>query len=139
MASTAIPARTVLKRTVTSTTAESSPSTAAGSPSDTPRQSPSTTSLSCMSSLDEAKEQGFGKLIDTYGNKFEVPDYTINDIRNAIPKHCFEQSGLRGLSYVTRDIASLTTTFYLFNKFVTPKYISSTPVRAALWAIYTIV
>jgi omega-6 fatty acid desaturase (delta-12 desaturase) len=92
-----------------------------------------------MSSLDEAKEQGFGKLIDTYGNKFEVPDYTINDIRNAIPKHCFERSGLRGLSYVARDIASLAITFYLFNKFVTPECISSTPVRAALWAVYTIV
>ncbi|TVY83456.1 Delta(12) fatty acid desaturase [Lachnellula suecica] len=137
MASTAIPQRTLLKRTVTATTADSAPSTARGSPSDTPRQSPSTTSLSSMSSLDDVKEEGFGKLIDTYGNEFQIPDYTVNDIRNAIPKHCFERSGLRGLGYVARDIASLATTFMLCNKFVTPEYIPSTPVRVALWAVYT--
>ncbi|TVY24301.1 Delta(12) fatty acid desaturase [Lachnellula hyalina] len=139
MASTAVSQRTLLKRTVTSTTNDSAPSTAAGSPNETPRQSPSSTSLSSMSSLDDGKEEGVGKLIDTYGNVFELPDYTVNDIRNAIPKHCYERSGLRGLAYVARDIASLATTFVLFNKFVTPEYIPSTPVRAALWAIYTVV
>lgn len=140
MASTAVPQqRNLLKRTVTSTTNESSPSTARGSPNDTPRQSPSSTSLSSMSSLDDVKDKGFGNLVDTYGNKFEVPDYTVNDIRNAIPKHCFERSGVRGLGYVARDIASLATTFYLFNKFVTPEYIPSTPARAALWFVYTVV
>ncbi|KAK0126440.1 hypothetical protein ONS95_008039 [Cadophora gregata] len=140
MASTAVPKQhNLLKRTVTSTTNDSSPSTARGSPNDTPRQSPSSTSLSSMSSLDDVKDNGFGNLIDTYGNKFEVPDYTVNDIRNAIPKHCFERSGLRGLGYVARDIVSLATTFYLFNKFVTPEYIPSTPARAALWFVYTIV
>ena len=139
MASTAMAQRTVLRRTVTSTTAESSPSTAAGSPSDTPRPSPSSTSLSSMSSLDDVTEKGYGKLIDTYGNEFELPDYTVNDIRNAIPKHCFERSGLRGLSYVARDITSLAVTFFLFNKFVTPENIPYTPVRALLWFVYTIV
>ncbi|RDW64087.1 putative oleate delta-12 desaturase [Coleophoma crateriformis] len=139
MASTALPPRNLLKRTVTSTTAESSPSTAQGSPNDTPRQSPSSTSLSSMSSLEDNKGHSYGKLIDTYGNEFEIPDYTINDIRNAIPKHCFERSGLTGLSYVARDIFSLATTFYLFNRFVTPENIPSTPVRAALWAVYTFV
>jgi omega-6 fatty acid desaturase (delta-12 desaturase) len=92
-----------------------------------------------MSSLDEAKEQGCGKLLDTYGNEFNLPDYTVNDIRNAIPKHCYERSGLRGLSYVARDVASLAATFVLFNKFVTPEYIPSTPVRATLWALYTVI
>jgi omega-6 fatty acid desaturase (delta-12 desaturase) len=77
-----------------------------------------------MSSLDEGKDQGYGKLIDTFGNEFAIPDYTINDIRNAIPKHCFERSGLRGLGYVARD---------------TPEYIPSTPVRGVLWALYTVI
>jgi omega-6 fatty acid desaturase (delta-12 desaturase) len=84
-------------------------------------------------------EKGYGKLIDTYGNEFELPDYTINDIRNAIPKHCFERSGWRGLSYVARDITSLAVTFFLFNKFVTPENIPYTPVRSLLWFVYTIV
>jgi len=42
-----------------------------------------------MSSIDDLKSRSYGKLIDTYGNEFELPDYTINDIRNAIPKHCY--------------------------------------------------
>jgi omega-6 fatty acid desaturase / acyl-lipid omega-6 desaturase (Delta-12 desaturase) len=92
-----------------------------------------------MSSLEEMDEKGYGKLLDTYGNEFELPDFTVNDIRNAIPKHCFERSGLRGLGYVARDIASLATTFFLFNKFVTPETIPSTPIRAALWGLYTII
>lgn len=92
-----------------------------------------------MSSLGDLKEEGYGKLIDTYGNEFELPDYTVNDIRNAIPKHCYERSGLRGLGYVARDIFSLATTFVLFNKFVSPEYIPSTLIRATLWACYTVV
>jgi omega-6 fatty acid desaturase (delta-12 desaturase) len=92
-----------------------------------------------MSSVEDMSDTGYGKLLDTYGNEFELPDFTVNDIRNAIPKHCFERSGLRGLSYVARDIASLATTFFLFNKFVTPENIPSTPIRSALWFLYTVV
>lgn len=89
--------------------------------------------------MDDMKTASYGKLVDTYGNEFELPDFTINDIRNAIPKHCYERSALTGLYYVFRDIASLAATFYLFNGFVTPEYIPSTPVRAVLWALYTFV
>ncbi|PBP19157.1 Delta(12) fatty acid desaturase [Diplocarpon rosae] len=139
MSSTAVPKQgDLLKRTVT-TANESSPSTAAGSPNDTPRQSPSSTSLSSMSSMGDVKDKGYGTLLDTYGNKFELPDYTVNDIRNAIPKHCYERSGLRGLAYVGRDIASLATTFYLFNRFLTPENVPSTSVRAALWFVYSVI
>ncbi|QSZ29715.1 hypothetical protein DSL72_004232 [Monilinia vaccinii-corymbosi] len=140
---TALRKPTAVQRTANSYTAESSPSTAAGSPDGTPKQSPSSTSLSSMSSLGEdvkkTKETRYGKLIDTYGNEFELPDYTVNDIRNAIPKHCYERSGVRGLAYVARDIASLAITFFLFNKYLTPENIPSTPVRAVLWTIYTVV
>lgn len=81
----------------------------------------------------------YGTLLDTYGNEFELPDYTVNDIRNAIPKHCYERSGVRGLCYVARDVASLAITFYLFNRFVTPENIPFTPIRALAWAFYTII
>ncbi|KAL9106217.1 MAG: hypothetical protein Q9227_008750 [Pyrenula ochraceoflavens] len=89
-----------------------------------------------MSSMDAVPTS---KLVDTFGNEFKIPDFTINDIRNAVPKHCFERSALRGLGYVARDIASLATTFYLANTFVTPEYIPSTTTRAGLWAAYTFV
>ncbi|KAI0449122.1 fatty acid desaturase-domain-containing protein [Xylaria acuta] len=126
-----------LRRTVTSTTADSDTS-ALASPLDSPRPSASSTSLSSLASEDAAKPT-FGRLVDTYGNEFEVPDYTINDIRNAIPKHCFERSAATSLYYVARDIASLAGTFYLFHTYVTPENIPSTPARALLWGLYTVV
>ncbi|KAI7774716.1 hypothetical protein LA080_007958 [Diaporthe eres] len=142
MASTAVPSRgnPALRRTITSTTcdSDSAPSTTVASPSDSPRPSASSTSLSSMSSLDAIKEKvSYGKLIDSYGNPFEVPDYTIKDIRDAIPKHCFERDGVKGMGYVLRDMACLATTFYLFHSFVTPEYIPSYPLRFALWGLYT--
>lgn len=142
MSSTAVSARgqRAIKRTVTASTAESesSPSTAAASPFDSPRASASSTSLSSMSSLDaSAAKQNYGKLIDTYGNTFEVPDYSIKDIRDAIPKHCFERNGLLGLGYVLRDMACLAATFTLFYNFVTPETIPSYPLRVVLWGLYT--
>ncbi|KZF20750.1 oleate delta-12 desaturase [Xylona heveae TC161] len=93
-----------------------------------------------MGSIDDAdfKNQR-GKLLDTYGNEFEIPDYTIKQIREAIPAHCFERSAVRSLSYVARDLTILATVFYLFNRFVTPETIPSTPVRAGLWALYTVI
>lgn len=130
-----------LRRTVTSTTATTDGDVSAvASPFDSPRPSASSTSLSSLGSDNDAvAKPTFGKLVDTYGNTFEVPDYTIKDIRDAIPKHCFERSAARSLGYVARDIASLATTFYLFHNYVTPETVPSTPARAVLWALYTVV
>lgn len=79
-----------------------------------------------------------GILLDGYGKEFQIPDFTIKQIRDAIPAHCFERSAIRGLSYVARDVLSLVVTFLLFNTFVTPQYISSTAIRSVLWAVYTV-
>ncbi|KAL8683943.1 MAG: hypothetical protein Q9186_000154 [Xanthomendoza sp. 1 TL-2023] len=124
---------------MTSTSSSTSNSIAA-SPDHTPRQSPSNTSLSSLDSNSEPELKAVsGKLLDTYGNEFHLPDFTIKQIRDAIPPHCFERSGVKGLGYVARDLASLALTFYLFHTYVTPENISSTPVRAALWTVYTMV
>jgi omega-6 fatty acid desaturase / acyl-lipid omega-6 desaturase (Delta-12 desaturase) len=132
-----------LRRTVTSTTDSdaSSPPTAVGSPFDSPRPSASSTSLSSLSSIDGGKDGAprLGKLLDTYGNEFQPPDFTIKDIRDAIPKHCFERSPLRGFSYIARDIACLATVFYLFHNHVTSETVPSTPLRYTLWAVYAFV
>ncbi|GJC83404.1 oleate hydroxylase FAH12 [Colletotrichum liriopes] len=123
----------VLRRTVTSTTTEtdvSVPSTAVASPMDSPRPSASSTSLSSMASDDVApKTANYAKLYDTYGNEFTPPDFTIKDIHNAIPKHCFERSALKGFGYIARDILCLATTFAIWYNF---------PARAGLWAVYTV-
>ena len=124
---------------ITSTPSSTTNSIAA-SPEDTPRQSPSATSLSSLGSGNELELKTVdGKLLDTYGNEFQLPDFTIKQIRDVIPAHCFQRSGAKGLAYVARDVLSLAATFYLFHTLVTPENISSTPVRAALWALYTFV
>jgi len=133
--------RQPIRRTVT---VDSTPSTSTNStvvsPVDSPANSPSSTSLSSLASEDDAplKNQA-GSLLNTYGEEFAIPNYTIKDIRDAIPKHCFERSGLRGLGYVARDIVSLATTFYIFYNYVTPETVPSTPIRAGLWALYTVI
>lgn len=123
-------------------TAESAPSTVANSvsasPFDSPAQSASNTSLSSLDESTPPVKNARGVLLDTYGNEFEIPDYTIKQIRDAIPKHCFERSGLRGLGYVARDFASMATTFYLFHNYVTPETVPSTAARAVLWTAYTV-
>ncbi|VEU23638.1 DEKNAAC104850 [Brettanomyces naardenensis] len=42
--------------------------------------------------------------IDTYGNEFKVPDFSIKDILSAIPKQCYERYWYKGMSYIFRDI-----------------------------------
>jgi len=91
-----------------------------------------------MASVDaQINHEAYGKLVDTYGNEFQVPDFTIKDIRDAIPKHCYERSYVKSMSYVFRDMILLGTTFYLYYNYVTPEVIPSKPVRALLWAFYT--
>ncbi|KAL2268251.1 hypothetical protein VTJ83DRAFT_3097 [Remersonia thermophila] len=141
MASTSLAAgKANLRRNVTATPVDSD-SSAVVSPSDSPRPSASSTSLSSLASEKDnvPVEKKYGKLVDTYGNEFKVPDFSIKDIRDAIPKHCYERSYIRSLGYVARDIVYLATTFYLFNRFVTPEYVPSTPVRAGLWFLYTFI
>lgn len=140
MSSTAVPPRVAaINRTITlDSSAPSSASSVTVSPIDSPRQSPSSTSLSSLGS-DSEPLTSRSKLIDTYGNSFEVPDFTIKQIRDAIPPHCFKRSGARGLAYVARDLASLASTFYLFNRFVTPETVPSFALRFALWGLYTFV
>jgi omega-6 fatty acid desaturase / acyl-lipid omega-6 desaturase (Delta-12 desaturase) len=119
-----------------STTSSSVASSVNLSPADTPRPSPSSTSLSSLAS---EEFEAPSKLVDTLGNPFSIPDYTIGDIHKAIPKHCFERSAACGLGYVARDVVSLAVTFYVTNQFVTPEFVPSMAVRAGLWAVYTVV
>ncbi|OCL05886.1 hypothetical protein AOQ84DRAFT_390573, partial [Glonium stellatum] len=78
----------------------------------------------------------FENLVDLNGNEFKVPDYTIKDIRGAIPPECFNRSTIRGLGYVLRDLVLLSSTFYLFNTYATPAYVPWRVVRFALWSLY---
>lgn len=73
--------------------------------------------------------------IDTNGNVFTVPDFTIKDILSAIPKHCYERRLLQSLSYVARDIVAMV----LIGK-AGYKLIPMVPYEAArfvLWGVHS--
>ncbi|KAI9699263.1 MAG: Oleate hydroxylase fah12 [Candelina mexicana] len=141
MASTALPRNTLLRRTITTdSTFSSNANSANASPTDSPSHSASSTSLSSLGSVNEEDiSTTRAKLLDTYGNEFELPDFTIKQIRDAIPAHCMERSGARGLAYVARDVASLAITFLIFHNSVTPENVPSYAARFALWSLYTFV
>ena len=85
---------------------------------------------------EDANGLWYGKLVDTYGNEFQVPNVTIKDIRSAIPAHCFARSALRGFAYIARDVLLLVTTFCLYHQYVTPEHIKSDSLRWCLGALY---
>jgi len=79
----------------------------------------------------------FTNLVDGYGMPFQVPDsFTVDDLRKAIPKECFNRSAVRGLSYVARDIILIIATFCIFQIWLSVDMISSPFVRFTLWSMY---
>lgn len=71
---------------------------------------------------------------DTYGNEFKVPDYTIKDILQAIPTHCYNRSYAVLMYYAVRDVVLCVTAGYLANTFI--PMLGNQWVRAAAWAGY---
>lgn len=133
MTSTALPSESALHRLAST---DSTPISSVDiSPADSLRPSPSSTSLSSLASEDFQPH----KLVDSYGHVFEIPDFSVNQIHKAIPRHCFERSALRGLSYVGRDLASLAVVFFIFHRLLTPENVPSTILRGFLWFIYTFI
>ena len=123
---------------------ELSPVSGSASNLTSPKMSPSSTSLSSLdsdaardASLVNSKESR--RMVDTNGNRFEIPDFTIKQIRDAIPAHCYRRSTARSLGYVVRDLAVLATVFYVFHNYCTSEYVPHTGARAVLWSLYTIV
>ena len=121
-----------------------SPLSGSASSLTSPKMSPSSTSLSSLDSdlahdASQVNSKQSNRMIDTNGNAFEIPDFTIKQIRDAIPAHCYQRSAARSLGYVARDVALLATVFYLFNTYCTPEYVPFAGARAVLWGLYTVI
>ncbi|RLV93404.1 hypothetical protein JA1_002494 [Spathaspora sp. JA1] len=76
--------------------------------------------------------------LDTNGNVFKVPDYSIKDILSAIPKHCYERSLIRSMGYVVRDITMMVIIGSVAKKYIPLVELADYPVasyyaRGALW------
>ncbi|KAM9913505.1 hypothetical protein OXX69_001532 [Metschnikowia pulcherrima] len=74
--------------------------------------------------------------IDTYGNEFQAPDYTIKDILSVIPAHCYERRTLESLYYVARDIFWMGVFAYAANNYI--HVLPNATLRFAAWAVYCI-
>jgi omega-6 fatty acid desaturase / acyl-lipid omega-6 desaturase (Delta-12 desaturase) len=70
------------------------------------------------------------------GDVFELPDFTMKQIHDAIPAHCFQPSVLRSMAYVVRDFVYFSILVYLAG-YIQPSYVASAGARVALWAAYT--
>jgi len=64
-----------------------------------------------------------------------LPPFTISDLEKAIPKHCFERSLLRSLSYLIVDLIGISILFYVAS------YISMLPTIMAIpvWCFYWLI
>ncbi|KAI8333375.1 delta-12-fatty acid desaturase [Chlamydoabsidia padenii] len=74
--------------------------------------------------IDEAIERGW-----------EIPDFTIKEIRDAIPAHCFRRDTFKSFTYVFHDVAIILALGYAATYIDT---LSSLPARVALWSLYWI-
>ncbi|KAF8003312.1 hypothetical protein HF325_002557 [Metschnikowia pulcherrima] len=74
--------------------------------------------------------------IDTYGNEFQAPDYTIKDILSVIPAHCYERRTLESLYYVARDIFWMGVFAYAANNYI--HVLPNATLRFAAWTVYCI-
>ncbi|OZJ04353.1 Delta(12) fatty acid desaturase [Bifiguratus adelaidae] len=65
---------------------------------------------------------------------WELPTFTIKEIRDAIPAHCFKRDTLRSFSYVVHDLAIVAALGYAAT------FIDQTPAQAQsiLWPMYWI-
>jgi omega-6 fatty acid desaturase (delta-12 desaturase) len=84
----------------------------------------------------QAKQEKHKTYFDTYGREFNLPDFSIKEIYEAIPAHCFERSTIRSLSYVVRDLFLVACAGYAATYIHTLPYLS---LRVAAWLTYAVV
>ncbi|KAI9729192.1 MAG: hypothetical protein M1834_007099 [Cirrosporium novae-zelandiae] len=72
-----------------------------------------TTTMATATIAATAVETSTPKHLDLHGNVFEVPDFTMKQIYDAIPPHCFRPSTIRSMAYVVRDYIYLGSLIYL--------------------------
>lgn len=85
----------------------------------------------------DSNSGGGKKAIDTFGNEFEAPNYSIKEILDAIPAHCYKRNMIKSFSYVFRDLF-----FVGLFAFIAIKYIHLIPwlsARVVAWSLYSIV
>lgn len=75
--------------------------------------------------------------LDLNGKPFTLPTFTMKEIHDAIPAHCFKPSTLRSMAYVVRDFCYMSTLIYLAVTYI--PLLPNAYLRFAAWAAYTTV
>ncbi|KAI8083085.1 delta-12-fatty acid desaturase [Halteromyces radiatus] len=84
--------------------------------------------------VSSTKEEG--PVIDeAIERNWEIPDFTIKEIRDAIPAHCFRRDTFRSFTYVFHDVAIILALGYAATYI---DHLPSAPLRLALWSFYWI-
>jgi omega-6 fatty acid desaturase / acyl-lipid omega-6 desaturase (Delta-12 desaturase) len=78
-----------------------------------------------------------GQHLDLNGNVFELPTFTMKEIHDVIPAHCFKPSILRSMAYVVRDYFYLSTLIFLAITYI--PLLPNVYLRFAAWVAYTTV
>ncbi|KAH8801493.1 fatty acid desaturase-domain-containing protein [Xylogone sp. PMI_703] len=73
--------------------------------------------------------------IDLHGDVFELPDFTMKQIHDAIPPHCFKPSTLRSMAYVVRDYFYVSVLIYVAVTFI--PLVPHPALRFLAWGLYT--
>ncbi|GMF00357.1 unnamed protein product [Ambrosiozyma monospora] len=74
--------------------------------------------------------------LNSHGETFTAPDYSIKDILSVIPKECYERSLIYGFYYVFRDILVCGVFMYIANNFI--PLIPNIFLRGTAWVAYAI-
>jgi len=72
--------------------------------------------------------------ITQHGEIFEVPDFTIKEVYDAIPLHCFKPSLTRSMLYVARDFGYVSILYMLLPSF----NVSQWHMREPSYGLYTL-
>ncbi|WVQ73190.1 hypothetical protein IAR50_002755 [Cryptococcus sp. DSM 104548] len=78
----------------------------------------------------------------TEGQKFAVPNFTIKQLLDAIPAHCFKRSAFRSSLYIVQDVAVISALVYgafHIDSFLSRFALSNVAfyaAKAALWSAY---
>lgn len=75
--------------------------------------------------------------IDTYGNVFKAPDYSIKEILQVIPSHCYERRLMESMYYVFRDIFWMVVFGYIANNYI--HLLPNQALRFVAWSAYVTV
>jgi len=71
------------------------------------------------------------------GDIYTLPSFTMKQIHDAIPPHCFQPSILRSMAYVARDYFYLGALVYLSTTYI--PLVPSSYLRFFAWTAYTII